>query len=269
MRNDNSIYWENKQEKAEKAVKHTKIMEELHGEEIEKCIAGSQIYSEAVNLAFPENGNIPRIIMAKVDTVSAILRYTDDKTAVLNFASYKNPGGMFLQGSKAQEECLCHESFLYNVLSAFNDTYYSWNRKNLNKALYLNRAIYSPDVLFERIEAAENNEGKPVNVHCDVITCAAPNITAAAKVCGVDATENEKALESRIRFILDIAEANKVETLILGAFGCGVFGQNPEMVGHYFSSFLHSRRYRFKKVIFAVIPGNENYDKLKEGLSSI
>ena len=50
---------------------------------------------------------------------------------ILNFASYKNPGGMFLRGSTAQEEALCHESTLYNVLIKFNDTYYKSNRENI------------------------------------------------------------------------------------------------------------------------------------------
>lgn len=89
------------------------------------------------------------VSVVDLDTVSAIFRYKrkEKRTAILNFASYKNAGGMFLQGSSAQEESLCHASFLYNVLSEFKD-YYAWNDKHKNRALYENRALYSPDVVF-------------------------------------------------------------------------------------------------------------------------
>ena len=60
------------------------------------------------------------------DSVEAIMNYSQGKTAVLNFASYKEPGGGFMAGSQAQEESFCHESFLYNVLRQFQ-YYYDWN----------------------------------------------------------------------------------------------------------------------------------------------
>ena len=91
------------------------------------------------------------VIIAPTDTVSAIFQYTseqDGKIAALNFASYKHPGGMFIKGSSAQEESLCHASFLYNVLKEFEDSYYKENRKNLNRSLYTNKALYSPNIKF-------------------------------------------------------------------------------------------------------------------------
>lgn len=97
-------------------------------------------------------------------------KVTEGKTAILNYASYKHPGGYFLGGSPAQEEALCHESNLYPILLSFDNTYYAWNKKNLNRALYLDRALYSPDVVFEK-------GGKQKKA--DVITCAAPNYRTA------------------------------------------------------------------------------------------
>ena len=75
--------------------------------------------------------------------------------------------------------------------------------------------------------------------------------------------ENLAALDSRIHFVLDIAAENQVDTLILGAFGCGVFGQDAEDVCRIFVKYLTSSHRCFKKVIFA-IPNDvhsENYDK--------
>lgn len=95
-----------------------------------------------------------------MDSVSCLFNLSDNgRTTILNYASYKSPGGFFLEGSPAQEEALCHESNLYPILLAFD-------RQRLNKALYLNRALYSPSVNDKQKEA-------------DVITCAAPNFRTA------------------------------------------------------------------------------------------
>ena len=195
----------------------------------------------------------PVLRLLAEDSVTALCnckaKHPSQKVAVLNFASYKNPGGMFLKGSRAQEECLCHESFLYNVLCEFEEEYYSQNRKTLRRAMYTNRAIYAPDVHFY------HNGG---DVTCDVITCAAPNFSAGAKYANVDPATNSKALFSRIRFVLDVAAVQKVDTLVLGAFGCGVFGQNPTEVAEIMRDL--AGKYPFAEVIFAIPdPNHENY----------
>lgn len=87
-----------------------------------------------------------RVIVADMKTFDAALKYREGKTCVLNFASFKNPGGGFLKGTIAQEEYLCQNSTLYNVLSQFT-SYYEKNRLNTNDALYWNRAIYSPGIV--------------------------------------------------------------------------------------------------------------------------
>ena len=100
-----------------------------------------------MNFSVSPKRDFMKIEVVDMDSVSAIFQYAENNTAVLNFASYKNPGGMFVNGSKAQEECLCHESFLYNVLKE-NQNYYNWNNQHKNRALYLNRALYSPNIKF-------------------------------------------------------------------------------------------------------------------------
>lgn len=99
-------------------------------------------------------------------------------------------------------------------------------------------------------------------VKADVLTCAAPNYSAASKYGSVSADENLTALLERIRFVLDVAEDNHVDTLILGAFGCGVFGQDAAVVACGFKRWLEQRDYRFKDVCFAV-PDTENYKKFR------
>lgn len=74
------------------------------------------------------------------DSVSCLFSLeSKDNVAVLNFASYKKPGGLYFQGVESQEESLCLESTLLPVIEAFKPTYYAWN----NRGMYLDRALYS------------------------------------------------------------------------------------------------------------------------------
>ena len=262
---DTRRYWNNKEKRAEKAREHTQEMGYYYDNEIKDCIKESKIYNDnfKVNILPCANSNM-RIILEELDSVSAVFKYCDYDnpivSTVLNFASYKNPGGQFINGSKAQEESLCMESYLYNVLKDFND-YYDWNNKHKNKALYLNRAIYSPNVRFER-----NKD----YIFCDVITCAFPNKKASQKYCGTSDEENSKVLRDRIDFILKIAKDNLVENLILGAGGCGVFGQDPYEVAQIFKELLTTKYKCFDKVIFAIPDKKgENYIAFKEVLKDV
>lgn len=254
-------YWTGKEKRAEQARKHTEQMETKYHKEIQESIRDTIYYLpeyECTKTIIKENA--PRTIVDDIDSVSAILQYKkqnlNGKLAVLNFSSYKNPGGMFLNGSKAQEECLCHESFLYNVLFQKQD-FYEWNKKHKNKALYLDRGLYSPNIRFER--------GNLFSCLCDVITCAAPNKSVAQKYQNVSDEENTKVLRSRIRFVLDIAKDNDVDTLILGAYGCGVFGQDAREVASIFKEYLSTTYNCFDNVVFAIPKGRDgNYQAFKE-----
>lgn len=225
-------------------------MEELYSEQIKEAVKATVIYDTDFHSNVVHSCETVIIVEAS-DSVSAVINHAKGckkRIAVLNFASYKNPGGMFINGSRAQEECLCHESFLYNVLLQFVQEFYDWNNKNKNKALYLNRGLYSPGIIFCK------NGG---NAICDVITCAAPNKSAARRYQHVKNEENTEVLKSRIKFVLDIAKENHVDTLILGAFGCGVFGQDAEEVAGIFKEYLETTHKCFEKVIFAVPEGKD------------
>lgn len=263
FRKDNKMayvkeYWNNKEERAKMAREHTKNMEQNYARMIQTSIFGTKIYDTDFQIPHNKllNNDNMDIIVDDLDSVSAIFKHNEGKTAVLNFSSYKNSGGMFLNGSKAQEECLCHESFLYNVLKEFVIEFYDWNNRNKNRALYKNRGLYSPSVMFL------HNEEKKM---CDVITCAAPNKSAAQKYQNVSDSENNAVLVERIRFILDMSVKNEVNTLILGAYGCGVFGQDAKEVALVFKEFLGNSHHSFDKVVFAVSNGRDgNLQKFRE-----
>lgn len=237
---------DNKKLRKEKAINHTEQMKREFPGMINASITNSMVYTDD-NIY---NNNI-NIVVDNMSTTEAVSKYKNEhKLCVLNFASYKKPGGGFINGAIAQEESICHDSTLYNVLSSEKfDSYYEYNNKNTNNGLYRNAAIYSPSIVFSNSKAVVN-----------VITCAAPNLSIfkGPKFKAYDTIRN------RIKFILDIAEKNNETELILGAFGCGVFKNDPEFVASTFKDLLYSTNYyHFKKVIFA-IPGGINYDIFKK-----
>lgn len=259
----NAHYWINKDVRAKTAESHHHEMESKFSKEINKAVAQSKVYDDTNIMDRNIHTSEPEVLVVANDTVSAAFKYKLGRTAILNFASYKEPGGMFLQGSKAQEECLCHESCLYEVLSRI-PTYYEWNKNHLNRGLYLNRAIASPSVIFHH---SKNPFFSEINKF-DVITCAAPNASVFTKY-NKDNGEVKAVLESRIQFIKRIVESGsngKIETLILGAYGCGVFGLEPKMVAETFKKYFTISSVH--RIVYAVIDEqSENYKSFYEVLS--
>ena len=201
-------------------------------------------------------------------TLVVAREYTNTgRTAVLNFASAVNPGGKCMDGSSAQEESLCRVSTLYNSLNTeFNHTmYYNYHRK-LGSKMYTNKIIYTPDVCVFKKDDVFPKEILPREewYMVDVITCAAPNLIHL----GIDTTDEYcwllDILKTRTRHILHIAEYYNVDNIILGAFGCGVFKNPPELVAKAFQwSLADDIKYSFENIVFAVINdyrGKSNFE---------
>ncbi|MNJ86151.1 hypothetical protein D3C87_36380 [compost metagenome] len=171
------------------------------------------------------------------------------KTAVLNFASAKNPGGGFLGGAVAQEESLARSSSLYASLTK-DRTLYEFNRSQ-STFLYSDYMIYSPEVLFWMDDNGEFLE-KPVSV--DVITSPAPNKGAMKQNNRPQEIDQiEETFRVRIDKLFALAVSQKVECLILGAWGCGVFQNDPAQVAVYFKEALENKyKGQFKLIVFAI-----------------
>lgn len=246
-------YYADKKQRAENAVKMTEEREKIYAKQINSSFRDTVLYnlfSQRINRT--PNPDI-EIIMCDLDSVSAIKQYKLGKTAVLNFASFTNPGGRYLDGSSAQAEALCEHSTLFNVLRKCED-YYKQNNREKNRGLYKNRLLYTPNVIFDD------------EVECDVVTCAAPNYSLALRYGNFSDEENTVALRERIEMILNAADTEKVDTFILGAFGCGVFKQDAAEVAMLFAKNLVSGGYGFKRVVFAVPKGlnSYNYDEFNK-----
>lgn len=165
--------------------------------------------------------------------------------AALNFASAKNPGGGFLRGSNAQEESLCKSSGLYFCLR--DSKMYAVNRQDNRNCLYHNMAIYSPAVPIIKDDNGETCD----RYHASFITCPAVNAT---RMKHVDQALYMEELTKRVDMVLRTAVVHKETVLVLGAFGCGVFGNDVRVVAKLFKDGLF-KKYKgyFKHVVFAVL----------------
>ncbi len=211
---------------------------------IEDSIARQRVYVSPQQIEI-EAGKTP-IILSKNRTLEAASHYKG-KTAVLNFASAKYPGGGVEGGSNAQEESLCRISTLYPCLCD-NDVweeFYCFHR-NQHNPLYSDRLIYTPDIMvFRKDDAYMDVLPKNLWWKVDVITCAAPN--KSMMQCEIDL---EPVFISRFKAILAVAKVNGVENVVLGAFGCGVYGNDPYVVANAAKEAL--KEFSFKSVEFAV-----------------
>lgn len=190
------------------------------------------------------------------NALSRLCRAGHGHLACLNFASAKNPGGGFLNGSQAQEEALARASGLYPCLLATPE-YYERNRAN-KSALYLDLAIFSPLVPFFRDDAGELLE-RPV--FASVITAPAPNAGAIEQNEPGNLPKVAPTLKRRTELVLSIALARAVERLVLGAWGCGVFRNDPRTVANTFARFLKPPGQfagAFAEVVFAVFDRTED-----------
>ena len=124
MKKHNEYYWNNKKDRVSIAQAHTNEMAVKYAQEIADCIDATTIYDYRTNAPYGAKSGLDghlKMSVLKTDTVDALFKTEGAKIALLNFASYKYPGGGFLAGSRAQEECLCHESFLFNVLREYDE----------------------------------------------------------------------------------------------------------------------------------------------------
>ncbi|SEO33350.1 TIGR02452 family protein [Actinacidiphila rubida] len=171
--------------------------------------------------------------------------------AVLNFASARNPGGGYVNGAQAQEEALCRASALYPCLLRAPE-YYAHHRE-VRDAFYSDRVIHSPAVpvfrddrgaLLDRAYAA------------GFLTSPAPNAGVIARTAPERAGGIGPALDARAERVLEVAAAHGYRRLVLGAWGCGVFRNDPARVATAFARLLTGEG-RFARavdeVVFAVL----------------
>jgi uncharacterized protein (TIGR02452 family) len=183
------------------------------------------------------------------------------RVLALNFASARHPGGGFLKGSQAQEESLARASGLYACIAQLREMYDTNAR--FPSCLYTDHMIYSPDVpVFRDDEDALLERPYPVSF----VTAPAVNVGALrrnepGKLCQV-----EPVMLARMEKVLSLAVVHGHEVLVLGAWGCGVFANDPDRVAGWFQRHLTGEgtfRRAFRKVVFAVLDRTEDRSMIR------
>ncbi|WP_162832963.1 TIGR02452 family protein [Streptomyces sp. CB09001] len=155
------------------------------------------------------------------------------EVAVLNFASARNPGGGYLNGAQAQEEALCRASALYTCLLRARE-FYDHHRAHRDP-FYTDRVVHSPGVPVFR-----DDRGRLLDepFRAGFLTSAAPNAGVVLRTAPERAADLPAALARRAERVLETAAAHGYRRLVLGAWGCGVFRNDPARVAGAFRTLL-------------------------------
>ncbi|KAK0451944.1 hypothetical protein EV421DRAFT_2076023 [Armillaria borealis] len=180
------------------------------------------------------------------------------KVGILSMASELRPGGGFLSGANSQEESLCMRTTLYPSLS---ESFYRLPELG---------CVYTPDVCVFRRQNDEYGYSMDTTRpgewwFVDVISSAAvrgPEIDDNTGGYAYDADRD--LMREKIKVVLRAAVAQNCRRLVLGAFGCGAFGNPPREVAQLFRRVLLGRQGRnsefagcFDEVTFGILGGRK------------
>ena len=209
-------------------------------------------------LAIPVSDKSARVEVRDETTLEGCRRLLTEgapDVMALNFASAKNPGGGFLNGAQAQEESLARSSGLYPSLLKAPE-YYSRHKADPSK-LYSDAMILTPGCPVIRDDDGELL-AEPYAV--TFVTSPAPNAGAIAAVNGDEGAFIGETLERRGELVLALAASLGRRNLVLGAWGCGVFQNDPEQVAKTFAELLKTWGRRFDRVTFSVYDRTRRQD---------
>jgi uncharacterized protein (TIGR02452 family) len=186
--------------------------------------------------------------MTSLGAVHQLIDEGFDDVMCLNFASAKNPGGGFLNGSVAQEESIAMVTGLYNCQLKAWDFYES--HRSLQTCLYTDLMIYAP-----KVPIFKTDDGEPLEAikTVSIITSPAVNTGVVKRQEPDNIAKIEPYMRRRIAKLLALSAQQKHQALVLGAWGCGVFQNDPNDIALWFKEALEgSFKGVFKKIVFAV-----------------
>ena len=185
----------------------------------------------------------------QTDTISAVLQLRAEgvtgEIVALNFANAMAAGGGYRLGGDAQEESLCRCSLLYPAIRG-NRQFYRPHRLHPTP-FYSDRIMISPAVPVIR---SSDGTLLPVPTECTFLTCAAVNRRIAKLLLRSD-RRIEAAMRQRIEKIVAAAAERRPAAAVLGAFGCGAFGNRRSAVLPMFEDAVNRLMPDSVRVVFA------------------
>ncbi|MCP9985569.1 TIGR02452 family protein [Streptomyces sudanensis] len=228
-------------------------------EQVARALAGATLHGPDPVPADPDADRATRVEVTGESSTEAARRLAGaapgDPVAVLSFASARNPGGGYLNGARAQEEDLCRASALYATLLRVPE-YYDHHRADRDP-FHTDRVVHSPGVPVFRDDRGRLLD-RPYTV--GFLTSPAPDAGVVRARTPERAARIPAALASRAERVLETAAAHGYRHLVLGAWGCGVFRDDPAEVADAFRALLTGEgRFaaHFDEVVFGVLDRTE------------
>ena len=163
---------------------------------------------------------------------------TQGNTCMLNMASRKRPGGGVNSGAMAQEEELARRS---NLMKGLPSSAYPLKDEDF---------IYTFDVWFFK----DRNYNRIKPFRCDILTMAAVNLNSER----LSPRDYLKLMKRKIENIVYWPhEMGTCNNLVLSAFGCGVFKNDPSLVSSLFADVI-SKGTPYDKIVFAILNDNNS-----------
>lgn len=236
-----------KEERRKEAARHTGMVKGLFASEIAQTVESAVLYEdgEGRELPLPEPRFEKTAVKVEWTGIATVASSSYGKVCLLDPANYRTPGGNYLGGGWSPEEQICAESNLFPILEGLREAYYDGNKQTGRGGLFTDRALYLSDVIFTTGGIMQKR---------DVIVCAPPNRRFALENHRSEA-ECDIDLANRVSTILHIAAAHEVDTLVLNAFGCGFFDNDPSKVAGLFKTWLDAHPGQFQRVVFAIAGG--------------
>jgi uncharacterized protein (TIGR02452 family) len=215
---------------------------------VERSTQGTISYPPEIPLPDAHIGDYQtQIEVANETTLAAVqrLHQSGHHPVALNFASATHPGGGFLSGALAQEEYLARSSGLYACL--VQNPMYAFHRAR-HDPLYSDYVIYSPEVPVFRAD-----DGTLLETPYTVGMITSPAVNAGALHPGRQA-EIRPAMWPRILKVLSAGVLHGHDSIVLGAWGCGAFGNDSSEIAQLFQMALEENfKGAYNQVIFAIL----------------